>query len=86
VVRGWWAALGVAALAAGATYLPICDALFDCGCRWFFLGGAAHCNIHHAGPPHCPVCADRLVGAAFSAGLYGAWTALVRLAQRLLPP
>lgn len=85
MTRSWWTAFVAAALVSWATALPICDAVFDCGCRWFFLGGAEHCNIHHAGPPDCPVCTNVLVGAAFSLVLYGAWTALIRLGQRLLP-
>lgn len=84
-LRGWWVALAAAALVTWATSLPICDALFDCGCRWFFLSGRQHCNIHHAGPPDCPVCTKPLVGAAFSLGLFGAWTGLVRLGQRRRP-
>jgi hypothetical protein len=83
-MRSWWTALGAAALATYATSLPLCDLLFDCGCRWFFLGGAQHCNIHHPGPPDCPVCASLIVGAAFGLGLFGAWTALFRLGQRRL--
>jgi len=78
-------ALAVAVIAAAATHLPVCDALFGCGCRWFFLGGSAHCNIHHAAPPHCPICADRVLGMSFTVGLNVAWFALVRLGQRLLP-
>lgn len=84
-MRSWWTALAVAALVTWATSLPLCDALFDCGCRWFFLEGTQHCNIHHPGPPDCPVCTNLLVGAAFGLGLFGVWTALVRLGQRLLP-
>jgi hypothetical protein len=85
-MRSWWVALVVAALVTWATALPICDALFACGCRSFFLGGVEHCNIHHAGPPDCPVCTYPLVGAAFGLLLYAAWTALVRLGQRRLGP
>jgi len=85
VIRSWWTALAAAALVTWATSLPICDALFDCGCRWFFLGGARHCNIHTPGPPDCPVCTKPLVGAAFGLGLFAVWAGLVRLAQRRAP-
>ena len=84
-MRSWWTALAAAALVAWATSLPLCDAIFDCGCRWFFEGGIAHCNIHHPGPPDCPVCTKPLVGAAYSLGLFGVWTAVIRLGQRRLP-
>jgi hypothetical protein len=36
-----------------ATALPLCGQMFRCGCTF---AGAAHCNIHHALPPHCPWC------------------------------
>lgn len=85
MMRSWWTALAAAALVTWATSLPLCDAIFDCGCRWFFLGGVEHCNIHRVGPPDCPVCTNLLVGAVFGLGLFGAWTALIRLGQRLLP-
>lgn len=78
-------ALALAVLVTWATSLPLCDALFDCGCRWFFLGGTSHCNMHRPGPPDCPVCTNTLVGAVYGLGLFGAWTALIRLAQRRLP-
>jgi hypothetical protein len=34
---------------------PFCNFAFHCGCDVVAL--AAHCNIHHAAPPHCPWCA-----------------------------
>jgi len=84
-MRSWWAALALSAIVTWVTALPLCDALFDCGCRWFFLGGAQHCDIHQPGPPDCPVCTNLLVGTVYGLGLFGAWTALVRRGQRLLP-
>jgi len=39
-----------------ATGLPLCGAMFRCGCS--VTGGSSHCNMHHAdGSPHCPWCA-----------------------------
>ena len=55
------------------TGYPLCNAVFQCGCTWPLLGGDAHCNIHHAGPPDCPVCAYPGVAAAFSAVLLAGW-------------
>jgi hypothetical protein len=43
---------------------PLCRLLFDCGCTWWWAGAAAHCNIHHPAPPHCPWCAGGQMGFA----------------------
>ena len=50
----------------GVTLYPICGAAFQCGCN--IVGGAAHCNVHRVGVPHCPWCAAgaRVVGANFA--------------------
>lgn len=59
--------------AAAVVFLPLCDAVFDCGCTWPLLGGASHCNMHAAQPPHCPLCrGPRLYGLAFSLALWAA--------------
>jgi hypothetical protein len=65
---------------------PICDLVFDCGCRWAFAGGEAHCDITVPGPPDCPVCADMRVGAAFAAALMLAWGGVVWGAARVIAP
>ncbi|HET8647455.1 MAG TPA: hypothetical protein VFO85_18295, partial [Vicinamibacteria bacterium] len=54
-----------------------CDAVFDCGCTWPLLGADAHCNIHHHGPPDCPVCTRPPVALAFTAAVTGGWSAVV---------
>jgi hypothetical protein len=48
------------------TLYPICGASFQCGCN--IVGGAAHCNVHRPGVPHCPWCAASgwVVGADFA--------------------
>lgn len=72
--------LALVAVAAAAltalTTLRICDVIFDCGCTWPFLGGAAHCNMHAPRPPHCPACRDRATGALLVLGLFSAWAGL----------
>jgi hypothetical protein len=76
----------VLALAATAfTLLPVCGAVFDCGCTWPMWGGDAHCDIHHPGPPDCPLCANWVVGALASAALFAAWTGAFGLASALIP-
>ena len=52
-------------LASTATlHLPLCGALFRCGCVTPWTGGSDHCNIHAAQGPHCPWCAHTGVGTA----------------------
>jgi hypothetical protein len=69
-------ALAAAGLAALVGY-PLCDLIFDCGCTWPMLGADAHCDIHHAGPPDCPVCTYPSVGAAFFVALMAGCAAVV---------
>lgn len=79
------ALVAVAALALTAlVYMPLCDLAFDCGCRFFFLGGSDHCTMHAPQPPRCPLCTGSpLYGLAFGLAV---WTAfflpLDRLARR----
>ena len=77
----------VAAVAlAAATFHPLCNLVFRCGCAWFFAGGAAHCDVNDPAPPNCPPCSDALAGAAFSAVLVLGGLALVRAARRFARP
>ncbi len=50
--------------ASGLLLIDLCDAIFGCGCVSLWRGAAAACNIHHAGPPHCPWCAHPGWGGA----------------------
>jgi hypothetical protein len=58
--------IGLTALLLGsfATILPLCHALFRCGCS--MLHGERACNIHDRFAPHCPWCEGR--AAAFLPG------------------
>jgi hypothetical protein len=56
--------LGLGLLLASIFIHPLCRLLFDCGCTWWWAGAAAHCNIHHAAPPHCPWCTSGQRGFA----------------------
>ncbi len=72
VCSGVLGALTVTAL------LPLCDLLFVCGCTWAWAGGVDHCNLFHAGAPHCPWCiyprtADLSLAALLTAQAFGAW-------------
>jgi hypothetical protein len=39
-----------------ALILNLCHAVFHCGCRSWWSGAAASCNIHTPGVKHCPWC------------------------------
>lgn len=84
ILRRW---LPIALAAAALTALTghrICDWIFDCGCTWILAGGDAHCDVHTAGPPDCPVCADLGVGATSALALFGGWSALLAGAARFV--
>jgi hypothetical protein len=68
---------------AAATFHPLCNLVFRCGCAWFFAGGSAHCDVNDPAPPNCPPCTSALAGAAFAAALVGGWTLLVRAGRGL---
>ncbi|MBS2036059.1 hypothetical protein JST97_13805 [bacterium] len=36
--------------------LPLCSALFQCGCTWQHHGADEFCNVRLPKPPHCPWC------------------------------
>jgi hypothetical protein len=38
-------------------FINFCASVFRCGCRALWAGADAACNIHAAGPHHCPWCA-----------------------------
>jgi hypothetical protein len=54
--------LAVTIAVISATALPLCGAMFRCGCSLAHASSA--CNIHHAMGPHCPWCVKR--GKAFA--------------------
>jgi hypothetical protein len=39
-----------------AGFLPLCNLIFDCGCKVAWAGAATQCNIHTQGMKHCPLC------------------------------
>jgi hypothetical protein len=52
-----------------AFFINLCAALFACGCRSWWAGAAAHCNIHNAQSRHCPWCAYGMPGSLLALGL-----------------
>jgi hypothetical protein len=81
----WLVVLTLALAATAFTLLPICGVVFDCGCTWPMWGGDSHCNVHHPGPPDCPLCTNWAVGALGAATLFVAWAGLFGLGSFLVP-
>jgi hypothetical protein len=52
----------IAAISTSLFMAPFCGFMFKCGCSWLWTTAAAHCNIHHAAPPHCPWCSYGYLG------------------------
>jgi hypothetical protein len=64
---GFAAAAMVVALAIAGSAMPLCGAMFGCGCSAL---GTGHCNIHTPGVPHCPWCAvHKGIGAGVFMGM-----------------
>ena len=80
-------ALVLALGAMAVVYMPACGLVFGCGCRFFFLGGSGHCNMHAPHPPHCPLCTGSpLYGLAFGLVVWAAFfVPLDRLIRRRAP-
>lgn len=70
-------AFGASASVAYATLLNLCALLFQCGCRSWFTGAAAHCNIHLAHAKHCPWCT---LAPTYFWSLFGVFVAAQALA------
>ena len=86
----WKAAIFAAGAAFTSQFFIVwCDLIYDCGCTFDALGGAAHCNIQQAGAPDCPWCADSTYGGIAFFATLGAqaaaafWPGAVALAKRL---
>jgi len=45
-----------AAIPTAAFSINFCAWIFRCGCRSFWAGASASCNIHMQGAKHCPWC------------------------------
>lgn len=45
-----------AAAITAAFSINFCALIFGCGCRSWWAGASAACNIHMAGAKHCPWC------------------------------
>jgi hypothetical protein len=80
------AVLAIALVATAFTLLPVCNAVFDCGCTWPMWGGADHCNIHNPAPPHCPLCTNWALGALGAATLFVTYAGALGVALALVAP
>ena len=71
VLKNYLICAAILVSVVGVTLYPVCGAAFQCGCT--IVGGAAHCNVHRAGVPHCPWCSASgwVIGVNFAV-LFGA--------------
>lgn len=77
-VRSRVALLLLAATFTSVFFLDFCNLVYSCGCRSWWAGADAHCNIHDAAAHrHCPLC---VIGMAGSGAV---WAAIV-VAQGLV--
>jgi hypothetical protein len=67
----------LAAVITSVFFLDFCNLVYSCGCRSWWSGADAHCNIHHPGVRHCPLCAIGMAGS-------GAVWAVIVAAQALV--
>ena len=80
---GRWLAISAALATAGVFFIDVCNAIFACGCRSLWAGIAEACNIHSAGPPHCPWCQYPTAGAVAFFAVAAAQVAVVFWPGRL---
>ena len=80
------AVLAIALAATAFTLLPVCNAVFDCGCTWPMWGAADHCNIHNPAPPHCPLCTNWALGALGAATLFVTYAGALGVALAMVAP
>ena len=73
-----------AGLFTAAFFINWCNWIYGCGCRSWWAGAAAHCNIQQPGPPDCPWCvhSDLAATALFTTlavqALVGFWPGRLR--------
>ncbi|MCX6596771.1 MAG: hypothetical protein NTV70_10430 [Acidobacteria bacterium] len=67
-----------------AFIINLCDLVYRCGCRSWWAGAEAMCNIHQHGVRHCPFCSH---GIALPAGVFAGVAAVqLWLSFRPWPP
>ena len=70
-LRSRWLLAGAAATVTSFLFLDFCNLMYACGCRSWWAGADAMCNIHDAGARHCPWCVIGLSGS------FVVWVAIV---------
>jgi hypothetical protein len=70
-LKSRWFLAAAAAVVTSVLFLDFCNLMFACGCRSWWAGADAACNIHHANVPHCPLCVIGLAGS------FAVWLAIV---------
>jgi hypothetical protein len=74
-----WLVLLLLAALSGVFVIDLCDMVYACGCRSWWAGAEAACNIHAPEPPHCPWCAAGWWGVVGPLGAIVGAQALVLL-------
>ena len=70
-LRSRWLLAISAAVVTSVLFLDFCNLMYACGCRSWWAGADAMCNIHHADARHCPWCTIGLSGS------FAVWLAIV---------
>lgn len=63
-LRNRWLLAISATVVTSILFLDFCNLMYACGCRSWWAGADAFCNIHRAGARHCPWCSIGLVGSS----------------------
>ena len=66
-----WLLAGAAIVVTCVLFPDFCNLMYACGCRSWWAGADAMCNIHHAQARHCPWCSIGLIGSS------AVWLAIV---------
>jgi hypothetical protein len=62
--RSRWLLAGAALVVTSVLFLDFCNLMYACGCRSWWAGADALCNIHDAHARHCPWCSIGLIGSS----------------------
>jgi hypothetical protein len=70
-LRNRWLLAVAGAAVTSLLFLDFCNLMYACGCRSWWAGADAMCNIHDPATRHCPWCSIGLSGAL------AVWVAIV---------
>jgi len=76
---------GAAAAITSVFFINFCATVFQCGCAGLWSAADAHCNIHTAGVPHCPWCAQGRVASVLPYAVILAVQAAISFSRYRMP-